>query len=190
MSNVTAEKDMEITYLKRRDAAKSDSLELYRYVDERFNRVEQQSAQQAVINAQVAGNLLCMQHAISTLSGLTSYTPIPRRIMMKGKIIMDALLRTQLDHIKDAEMLLDYAEDMKELGESSLCSMFISQAKARLASAADCDHIIYPCKQRLVDEVKRNNAAFSMDVNNGYAMAYKKYIADTVDALKRRCDLY
>ena len=109
---------------------------------------------------------------------------------MKGKKITEALLRTQMDHLKDAEMLLDYAEDMKELGESSLCSMFISQAKARLAAAADCDHIIDSCKQRLVDEAKLNNAAFNMDVNNGYAMAYKKYIADTVDALKRRCDLY
>ena len=109
---------------------------------------------------------------------------------MKGKKITEALLRTQLDHVKDAEMLLDYAEDMKELGETSLCSMFLSQAKTRLASAADCDHIIDSCKQRLVDEAKLNNAAFNMDVNNGYAMVYKKYIADTVDALKRRCDLY
>lgn len=57
---------MEIAYLKSRDAAKSDSLELYRYVYERFNRVEQQIAQQAVINAQVASNLSCMQNAIST----------------------------------------------------------------------------------------------------------------------------
>ena len=40
-------------------------------MDERFNRVEQQIAQQTVINAQVAGNLSCMQQAISTLSGLT-----------------------------------------------------------------------------------------------------------------------
>ena len=109
---------------------------------------------------------------------------------MKCKIIMDALLRTQLDHVKDAEMLLGYADDMKELGETSLCSMFISQAKARLASAADCGHTIDSCKQRLVDEAKLNNAELNMGVNNGYAMAYKKYIADTVDALKRRCDLY
>ena len=35
---------------------------------------------------------------------------------MKGKKITEALLRTQLDHVKDAEMLLDYAEYMKELG--------------------------------------------------------------------------
>lgn len=76
VSNVIAEKDMEIAYLKSRDAAKSDSLELYRYVDERFNRVEHQIAQQAVVNAQVAGNLSCMQQALSTLSGLTK-TVIP-----------------------------------------------------------------------------------------------------------------
>ena len=40
VSNVIAEKDMEIAYLKSRDADRSDSLELYRYMDERFNRKE------------------------------------------------------------------------------------------------------------------------------------------------------
>ena len=63
VSNVIAEKDMEIAYLKSRGAAKSDSLELYRYVDERFNRVEQQIAQQAVINTQAAGNLSCIKQS-------------------------------------------------------------------------------------------------------------------------------
>ena len=76
MSNVIAEKDMEIAYLKSRDAAKSDSLELYRYVDERFNRVEQQLAQQAVVNAQITANLSCMQQTLNTLNGLTK-TVIP-----------------------------------------------------------------------------------------------------------------
>lgn len=76
VSNIIAEKDMEIAYLKSRDAAKSDSLELYRYVDERFNRVESQLAQQAVVNAQVAANLSCTQQTISVLSGLTK-TVIP-----------------------------------------------------------------------------------------------------------------
>lgn len=76
INNVIAEKDMEIAYLRSRDAAKSDSLELYKYVDERFGRVEQQLAQQAVVNAQVAANLSCMQQTISTLSGLTK-TVIP-----------------------------------------------------------------------------------------------------------------
>lgn len=76
VSNIIAEKDMEIAYLKSRDAAKSDTLELYKYVDERFGRVEAQLANQAVINAQITANLACTQQTLSTLSGLTK-TVIP-----------------------------------------------------------------------------------------------------------------
>jgi hypothetical protein len=69
-------KDMEIAYLKGRDAAKSDSLELYKYIDGRFRGVEAQIANQAVVNAQITANLSCMQTAISALQSLTK-TVIP-----------------------------------------------------------------------------------------------------------------
>lgn len=69
-------KDTEIAYLKGRDAAKTDSLELYKYVDGRFRAVEAQIAQQAVVNAQVVANIGCIQNTIATLSGLTK-TVIP-----------------------------------------------------------------------------------------------------------------
>lgn len=69
-------KDMEIAYLKGRDAAKTDSLELYKYVDGRFRAVEAQIAGQAVVNAQVTANLACLQNSVAALSGLTK-TVIP-----------------------------------------------------------------------------------------------------------------
>lgn len=74
--NEITNRDMEIAYLKGRDAAKTDSLELYKYVDGRFRAVEAQIASQAVVNAQITANLSCMQSAISTLQGLTK-TVIP-----------------------------------------------------------------------------------------------------------------
>lgn len=46
-------------------------LEMYKYVDGRFNGVEAQICQQNVVNAQVAANLGCMQNTIATLQGLT-----------------------------------------------------------------------------------------------------------------------
>lgn len=69
-------KDMEIAYLKGRDAAKTDSIELYRYVDGRFNAIEGQIAAQAVVNAQITANISCMQNSIAALNGLTK-TVIP-----------------------------------------------------------------------------------------------------------------
>lgn len=69
-------KDMEIAYLKGRDAAKTDSLELYKYVDGRFRVLESQIAQQAVVNAQITANISCIQNSVAALSGLTK-TVIP-----------------------------------------------------------------------------------------------------------------
>ena len=69
-------KDMEIAYLKGRDAAKTDSLELYKYVDGRLRGIEAQICNQAVVNAQVTANIACMQNSIAALNGLTK-TVIP-----------------------------------------------------------------------------------------------------------------
>ncbi len=70
------DRDSEIAYLKGRDAAKTDSLELYKYVDGRFRGIEAQLASQAVVNAQITANLSCMQNQIAVLNGLTK-TVIP-----------------------------------------------------------------------------------------------------------------
>ena len=74
--NKITEKDMEIAYLKGRDAAKTDSLELHKYVDGRFRGVEAQIASQAVVNAQITANLSCLQNSVAALQGLTK-TVIP-----------------------------------------------------------------------------------------------------------------
>lgn len=74
--NAITNRDMEIAYLKGRDAAKTDSLELYKYVDGRFRNVEAQIAAQAVVNAQITANISCMQNSIAALNGLTK-TVIP-----------------------------------------------------------------------------------------------------------------
>lgn len=67
------------TEVKLRDAntyTDSKILDLYRYVDGRFNGVEAQICQQSVVNAQVAANLACLQNNVNTLNGLTK-TVIP-----------------------------------------------------------------------------------------------------------------
>ena len=46
------------------------------YVDHRFDGVNAQLCQQAVVNAQVAANLSCLTNTVNTLSGLTK-TVIP-----------------------------------------------------------------------------------------------------------------
>lgn len=70
------DRDAEIAFLKGRDAAKTDMLELYQYVDGRLRGIEAQIAQQAVVNAQITANISCMQANIATLNALTK-TVIP-----------------------------------------------------------------------------------------------------------------
>ena len=64
-------KDMEIAYLKGRDAAKTDSLELYRYIDGRFTGIERELADQRVYNSTNTAALGCMQGQIAQLMSLT-----------------------------------------------------------------------------------------------------------------------
>ena len=67
------------TEVKLRDAntyTLSEMGKLRDYVDGKFNAVNAQLCQQAVINAQTVANISCMQNTINTMSGLTK-TVIP-----------------------------------------------------------------------------------------------------------------
>lgn len=71
MQRELTNKDMEIAYLKGRDAAKSDSLELYKYVDGKFACIERELADQRVFNATQIGTISCIQGQVAALMGLT-----------------------------------------------------------------------------------------------------------------------
>lgn len=67
------------TEVKLRDAnvyTMTEMGKLRDYVDNKFNAVNTQLCQQAVVNAQVTANLACLTNTVNTLSGLTK-TVIP-----------------------------------------------------------------------------------------------------------------
>ena len=76
LQNTITNKDMEIAYLKGRDAAKTDSLELYKYVDGKFSCVEHELCEQKVFNATQIGTISCIQGQVAQLMALTK-TVIP-----------------------------------------------------------------------------------------------------------------
>lgn len=76
-------KDMEIAYLRGRDEAKSDSLELYKYVDGKFARIEHELCEQKVFNATQIGTISCIQGQIAQLQGLTKIV-IPNASVCPG----------------------------------------------------------------------------------------------------------
>ena len=78
-----AEKDAKIamleTEVKLRDAntyTLGEVNKMRNYVDSKFDAINTQLCSQAVINAQVAANLSCLQNTVNTLSGMTK-TVIP-----------------------------------------------------------------------------------------------------------------
>jgi hypothetical protein len=73
---VITDREAEIAYLKGRDAAKTDSLELYKYVDGRFRGIEAQIANQAVYNATNTAAINCINGQVAQLMALTK-TVIP-----------------------------------------------------------------------------------------------------------------
>ena len=80
MQNQITNRDMEIAFLKGRDAAKADTIELYRHFDGKLGAQESQinaiATSVAVSNTQTAGAIACLQQSVANLQALTS-TKIP-----------------------------------------------------------------------------------------------------------------
>jgi hypothetical protein len=64
-------RDMEIAFLRGRDAAKEDTIALYRYIDGKFEAQNAKIAEQAVFNATATATMNCMGGQIAQLFALT-----------------------------------------------------------------------------------------------------------------------
>lgn len=63
--NKITEKDMEIAYLRGRDAAKTDTLETYGYINGELNKIRERLEAQAVKNAQIEGTFAMIGEKIA-----------------------------------------------------------------------------------------------------------------------------
>ena len=71
MQKELTNRDMEIAYLRSRDAAKTDSLELYRYIDGKIAGIESQLCDQKVFNSGTLSNISCLQSQVAQLMSLS-----------------------------------------------------------------------------------------------------------------------
>lgn len=76
MQQEIAAKDSKISLLESNIYVDSKIADVYERLNTKIGGLEAQICQQAVVNAQVAANISCMQGAIDTLNGLTK-TVIP-----------------------------------------------------------------------------------------------------------------
>ena len=80
-------KDMEIAYLKGRDASKTDDLELYKYIDGQVRRIDRELADQRVLNATTGAALSCLTGQVNGMQGLLNSitkTVVPNSVICPG----------------------------------------------------------------------------------------------------------
>lgn len=65
MQNKITEKDMEIAFLRGRDAAKSDTLETYGFINGELTKIREELAEQRVKNAQIEGAFTLVSEKIA-----------------------------------------------------------------------------------------------------------------------------
>ena len=103
---------------------------------------------------------------------------------MDNKKIAGMLLKVQMDDLKDADMLIDYAEIAAREGDSNVASAMYSRAKARLNQMNECKRTIDSVMARAEQEAAMNGSTFSADAV--YSELYKDWIDGWETKIKER----
>lgn len=80
-------KDMEIAYLRGRDASKNDDLELYKYIDGQVRRIDRELADQRVFNATTSATVSCLTGQVNGMQALLNSitkTVVPNSAICPG----------------------------------------------------------------------------------------------------------
>lgn len=80
-------RDMEIAYLKGRDASKTDDLELYKYIDGHVRRIDHELADQRVLNATTGAAMSCLTGQVNGMQALLNNitkTVVPNSAICPG----------------------------------------------------------------------------------------------------------
>lgn len=81
-------KDMEIAFLRGRDASKTDDLELYKYIDGQVRRIDRELADQRVFNATTGASVSCLTGQVNGMQALLNSitkTVVPNSAICPGR---------------------------------------------------------------------------------------------------------
>lgn len=93
---------------------------------------------------------------------------------MDNKKIAGMLLKVQMDDLKDADMLIDYAEEAKREGDASIASAMYARAKQRLSQMNECKRTIDSVMMRAEQEAASMGETFNKD--GIYSELYNNWI--------------
>ena len=102
----------------------------------------------------------------------------------KAHKLMKLLVKTQMDDYKDAQMLTDYAEEAKELGNSEIASYFASRAKNRMTTAQELDRHI----ESLTREINASDSDRGENPHEMYRRVYRDCQGEQCELLKKKLE--
>jgi hypothetical protein len=103
---------------------------------------------------------------------------------MDNKKIAEMLFKVEMDDLKDADMLIGYAEKVAAEGDSTIASALYQRAKSRLAQMAECKRHIETVMMRAEQEAAANGMAVSTD--GIYSELYNDWINSWEEKLRSK----
>lgn len=103
---------------------------------------------------------------------------------MDNRKIAGMLLKVQMDDLKDADMLMDYAEAAKREGDTTIANAMYTRAKSRLSQANECKRTIDSVMMRAEQEAVSNGESFNKD--SIYSELYNEWINGWEEKLQSR----
>ena len=103
---------------------------------------------------------------------------------MDNKKIAGMLLKVQMDDLKDADMLIDYAEIASREGDSNVASAMYTRAKNRLAQMNECKRTIESVMARAEQEAAMNGT--SVATADVYSELYNDWINSWEESLRNK----
>lgn len=103
---------------------------------------------------------------------------------MDNKKIAGMLLKLQMDDLKDADMLIEYAEEIAKEGDASIASTLYSRAKTRLNQMNECKRTIESVMMRAEQEAAATGEAVS--TSGIYSELYNDWINSWEEKLRSK----
>lgn len=103
---------------------------------------------------------------------------------MDNKKIAGMLLKVQMDDLKDADMLIGYAEEAEREGDASIASAMYSRAKTRLNQMNECKRTIESVMMRAQQEAAVTGETVSTD--SIYSELYNDWINSWEEKLRSK----
>lgn len=103
---------------------------------------------------------------------------------MDNKKIAEMLLKIQMDDLKDADKLVDYAHKIAAEGDSTIASALMSRAKARLTQMNEDKRTIESVMMRAEQEAAMNGVTAS--TNDIYAEVCKDWVESWEEKIRTK----